>query len=65
MPRAVRATFLRILIFYILTILTIGLCINNQDPTLLTAANGTSLSHFLSLFTSARLALLLANSDVC
>lgn len=40
-PRAVRATFLRILIFYILTILTIGLCINNQDPTLLTAANGT------------------------
>ena len=44
MPRAVRATFLRILIFYILTILTIGLCINNQDPTLLTAANGRCLS---------------------
>ncbi|KAI1791056.1 amino acid permease-domain-containing protein [Ganoderma leucocontextum] len=43
-PRAVRATFLRILIFYILTILTIGLCINNQDPTLLTAANDSSVA---------------------
>ncbi|KAI0684368.1 amino acid permease-domain-containing protein [Earliella scabrosa] len=37
-PRAVRATFFRIVIFYILTIFTIGLCINYQDPTLLTAA---------------------------
>ena len=39
-PRAVRATFFRIVIFYILTIFTIGLCINYQDPTLLTAAFG-------------------------
>ncbi|KAG2142748.1 amino acid permease-domain-containing protein [Suillus bovinus] len=38
-PRAVKATFLRIVLFYILTILTIGLCINSQDPTLLRAAD--------------------------
>ncbi|KDR84458.1 hypothetical protein GALMADRAFT_56386 [Galerina marginata CBS 339.88] len=37
-PRAIKATFFRIILFYILTILTIGLCINNGDPTLLTAA---------------------------
>ena len=34
-PRATKATFFRIVIFYILTILTIGLCINQNDPTLL------------------------------
>jgi amino acid permease len=34
-PRATKATFLRIVLFYILTILTIGLCINHNDPTLL------------------------------
>ncbi|KIJ13360.1 hypothetical protein PAXINDRAFT_81447 [Paxillus involutus ATCC 200175] len=37
-PRAVKATFIRIILFYVLTILTIGLCINWQDPTLLSAA---------------------------
>ncbi|KAI9569258.1 amino acid permease/ SLC12A domain-containing protein, partial [Boletus coccyginus] len=37
-PSAVKATFFRIVLFYILTVLTIGLCINWQDPTLLTAA---------------------------
>ncbi|KAI0638672.1 amino acid permease-domain-containing protein [Trametes polyzona] len=37
-PRAIRATFFRIVVFYILTILTIGLNINYQDPTLLSAA---------------------------
>ncbi|KAG2738095.1 hypothetical protein P692DRAFT_20842171 [Suillus brevipes Sb2] len=37
-PRAIKATFFRIVLFYILTILTIGLCINWQDPTLLSAA---------------------------
>lgn len=42
-PRAVKATFFRIALFYILTVLTIGLCINYQDPTLLTAAFGTFL----------------------
>ncbi len=39
-PRAVRATFFRIVVFYILTMLTIGLNINWQDPTLLNAASG-------------------------
>ena len=36
-PRATRATFFRIVLFYILTILTIGLCINRNDSTLLNA----------------------------
>jgi len=36
-PRAVRATFFRIILFYVLTIFTIGLCINWRDPTLLNA----------------------------
>jgi amino acid permease len=39
-PRAIKATFIHIVLFYILTILTIGLCINYQDPTLLGAAGG-------------------------
>ncbi|KAH7921088.1 hypothetical protein BV22DRAFT_1020021 [Leucogyrophana mollusca] len=37
-PRAIKATFFRIVLFYLLTILTIGLCISWQDPTLLRAA---------------------------
>ncbi|TFK33264.1 amino acid permease/ SLC12A domain-containing protein [Crucibulum laeve] len=37
-PRAIKATFFRIVLFYILTILTIGLCINHDDETLLNAA---------------------------
>ena len=36
-PRAIKATFLRITLFYVLTILTIGLCINHADDTLLNA----------------------------
>jgi amino acid permease len=39
-PRAIKATFIRITLFYILTILTIGLCINYKDQTLLNAAYG-------------------------
>lgn len=42
-PRAIKATFFRIVIFYILTILTIGLCINHADDSLLTAASGESI----------------------
>ena len=38
-PRAIKATFFRIVIFYILTILTIGLCINHADETLLNASS--------------------------
>ncbi|RDX47758.1 hypothetical protein OH76DRAFT_1353813 [Lentinus brumalis] len=43
-PRAVRATFFRIVVFYILTMLTIGLNINWQDPTLLNAASDSSVA---------------------
>lgn len=43
-PRAIKATFLRIVLFYILTILTIGLCINWQDPTLLSAAGDSDVT---------------------
>lgn len=43
-PRAIKATFLRIVLFYILTILTIGLCINWQDPTLLSAADNSDVT---------------------
>jgi len=38
-PRAIKATFFRIVLFYILTILTIGLCINHADDTLLNASS--------------------------
>ena len=37
-PCAIKPRFFRILLFYVLTILTIGLCINYQDATLLTAS---------------------------
>jgi amino acid permease len=46
-PRAIKATFFRIVFFYILTILTIGLCINHADPTLLNPNNN---SKYLRLF---------------
>jgi amino acid permease len=32
-PRAIKATFFRIVIFYIMTVLVLGLCINRTDPT--------------------------------
>jgi len=38
-PRAIKATFFRIVLFYILMILTIGLCINHADPSLLNVNN--------------------------
>lgn len=37
-PRAIRATFFRVVLFYVLAILTIGLNINHADSTLLNAA---------------------------
>ncbi|THH29789.1 hypothetical protein EUX98_g4389 [Antrodiella citrinella] len=43
-PRAIKATFFRIVLFYVLTMLTIGLCINNADPTLLNAANDSDVT---------------------
>ena len=50
-PRAIKATFYRILIFYILMILTIGLCINHADPTL---PNANSNSEYLRAFYSLK-----------
>ena len=38
-PRAAKATFFRIALFYVLAILTIGLCINHADMTLLNASS--------------------------
>ncbi|GAA5929168.1 amino acid permease [Sporobolomyces koalae] len=43
-PRAIRGTFARIVLFYVLTCLVIGLCINHQDPTLFTAYNESDVS---------------------
>ncbi|KAF8582413.1 hypothetical protein K439DRAFT_155882 [Ramaria rubella] len=43
-PRAIKATFFRIVLFYLLTILTIGLCINYQDPTLLSVASNSDVT---------------------
>ena len=37
-PRATKATFIRLVVFYILMMLTIGLCINHGDETLLDAS---------------------------
>jgi len=39
-PRAIKATFWRIVLFYVLAILTMGLCINHADDTLLSSAFG-------------------------
>ncbi|GAA5948701.1 hypothetical protein JCM3765_004979 [Sporobolomyces pararoseus] len=43
-PRAIRGTFARIVLFYILTCLVIGLCINYQDPSLFTAYSESDVS---------------------
>ncbi|OBZ70069.1 Lysine-specific permease [Grifola frondosa] len=43
-PSAIRATFFRIVLFYLLTILTIGLNINWKDPTLLTSADNSDVA---------------------
>ncbi|KAK7696104.1 hypothetical protein QCA50_000747 [Cerrena zonata] len=43
-PRAIKATFFRVVLFYILTILTIGLNINHADPSLLNAAENSNVA---------------------
>jgi amino acid permease len=45
-PRATKATFIRIVLFYILAMLTIGLCINHADESLLDASS-KCLQHFV------------------
>ncbi|KAJ7257780.1 amino acid permease/ SLC12A domain-containing protein [Mycena rebaudengoi] len=43
-PRAVKATFFRIVLFYILTCLVIGLCINHADGTLIQAYSNSDVA---------------------
>ncbi|KAI0052874.1 hypothetical protein FA95DRAFT_1553160 [Auriscalpium vulgare] len=43
-PRAIKATFIRILLFYILTVLVIGLNINHNDDSLFTAYDDSDVS---------------------
>jgi amino acid permease len=61
-PRATRATFYRIVLFYILMILTIKLCINQNDPTLLNA-NSKYLQPFYYLFQHIKRSRWLGNTD--
>ncbi|GAA6058926.1 hypothetical protein JCM10212_002878 [Sporobolomyces blumeae] len=51
-PRAIRGTFVRILTFYVLTVLVIGLCVNYQDPTLF-AASDVAASPITTVFRKA------------
>ncbi|KAM0755154.1 hypothetical protein T439DRAFT_297608 [Meredithblackwellia eburnea MCA 4105] len=43
-PRAVKATFIRIVLFYLMTVLVIGLCVNHNDPSLLAAFNDSDVA---------------------
>ncbi|KAK4054483.1 hypothetical protein OIV83_000977 [Microbotryomycetes sp. JL201] len=43
-PRAIKATFARIVIFYVLTVLVIGLCVNRKDERLFTAYNDSDVA---------------------
>ncbi|KAJ7906796.1 amino acid permease/ SLC12A domain-containing protein [Mycena leptocephala] len=43
-PRAIKATFLRIVLFYLLTCLVIGLCINHADDTLFEAYDNSDVA---------------------
>ncbi|KAK7058012.1 hypothetical protein R3P38DRAFT_3253044 [Favolaschia claudopus] len=43
-PRAIKATFFRIVVFYLLTCLVIGLCINHADDTLFEAYDNSDVA---------------------
>ncbi|KAK4700770.1 hypothetical protein P7C70_g5470, partial [Phenoliferia sp. Uapishka_3] len=43
-PRAIKATFYRIILFYIMTVLVIGLCINHNDDTLFAAYDNSDVA---------------------
>ncbi|KAJ6490822.1 amino acid permease/ SLC12A domain-containing protein [Mycena sanguinolenta] len=43
-PRAIKATFFRIVLFYLLTCLVIGLCINHDDDTLFQAYDNSDVA---------------------
>ncbi|KAM0791354.1 hypothetical protein ACM66B_005821 [Microbotryomycetes sp. NB124-2] len=43
-PRAIKATFARIVVFYVMTVLVIGLCVNRNDERLFTAYNDSDVA---------------------
>ncbi|SGY93962.1 BQ5605_C037g11619 [Microbotryum silenes-dioicae] len=43
-PRAIKATFIRIVLFYVLTVLVVGLCINRNDPSLFSAYDNSDVA---------------------
>ncbi|KAI8810237.1 amino acid permease/ SLC12A domain-containing protein [Cladochytrium replicatum] len=43
-PRAVNQTFWRLLLFYVVSVFVIGLCLRNDDPNLLDAANSNDVA---------------------
>ncbi|KAK6464820.1 dicarboxylic amino acid permease [Scheffersomyces coipomensis] len=55
-PKAIKLTFYRILVFYILSILFLGMCVSATDPLLLTASgNSASASPFVIAIKNARI----------
>ncbi|SCV72000.1 BQ2448_4694 [Microbotryum intermedium] len=43
-PRAIKATFIRIVLFYVLTVLVVGLCVNRNDPSLFSAYDNSDVA---------------------
>ncbi|KAI9206452.1 amino acid permease/ SLC12A domain-containing protein [Polychytrium aggregatum] len=68
-PRAIRGTFWRILLFYILAIFVIGINIRNDDPSLLNSSNNNDItvSPFTLVFqrTGASAAAHIMNAVIC
>lgn len=55
-PKAIRLTFYRIVIFYVLSILFLGMCVSPEDPLLLNASGSTaSASPFVIAIRNARI----------
>lgn len=55
-PKAIRLTFYRIVIFYILSILFLGMCVSPEDPLLLSASGSTaSASPFVIAIKNAKI----------
>ncbi|KAG0331146.1 hypothetical protein BG004_001800 [Podila humilis] len=52
-PRAIRTVFWRILLFYVLTILIIGMCIRHDDPALANSDGDINSSPFTRVFVNA------------
>lgn len=55
-PRAIKLTFYRILVFYILSVLFLGMCVASNDPRLMGASGSTALaSPFVIAIKNARI----------